>query len=304
MVAQPDPADIQALRSYLTRDVPELPVRWLGDAVPEGPPPRAEGPNRVEETLLDRHASIVLALSNPREIARVGPGATRKLRPLLEGAPTLRRCAVLAANATRVQAVCRRVSADFPRLDVRGVVGDYHRDVGRLGPGGQRLLVVLSRAFGGLRPAEVGPFLEQAAALMERNDTLLLGVDLDPGAPTPAKDLARFHRSMLGMVNHRYGADFDAAVFEHVDRWDPRVGARELRLRARCRVQVRVPAAGLILDLAPGQEIRTEVRCRYTRARLLRLVERTGLQLFGWLGEAEERFAFALLTPRRERTAR
>lgn len=295
MVAQPDPADIQALRSYLTRDVPELPVRWLGDAVPEGPPPRAEGPNRVEETLLDRHASIVLALSNPREIARVGPGATRKLRPLLEGAPTLRRCAVLAANATRVQAVCRRVSADFPRLDVRGVVGDYHRDVGRLGPGGQRLLVVLSRAFGGLRPGEVGPFLEQAAALMERNDTLLLGVDLDPGAPTPAKDLARFHRSMLGMVNHRYGADFDAEAFEHVSDWDPGNAWVDHRLRARRRMRVSIPTAELVLDLAPGQEIRTDLRCRYTRPRLRRLVEATRLQVFAWLTDEDETSALVML---------
>lgn len=298
MVAQPDPADIQALRSYLTKDVPELPARWVGDAVPEGAPPRADGPNRAEETLLDRQASVILALSNPREIARVGPGASRKLRPLLDGATGLRRCALLAANATRVQAVCRRLSADYPKLDVRGVVGDYHRDLGRLGPGGHRLLVVLSRAFGGLRPTEVEPFLERAAALMERSDTLLLGVDLDPGAPPPPKDLARFHRSMLGLVNHRYGADFDAEAFEHVSNWDPGNCWVDHRLRARRRMRVSIPSAELVLDLAPGQEIRTDLRCRYTRPRLRRLVDATRLQVFAWLADEDETSALVMLRRR------
>lgn len=298
MVANPDPSDLQVLRAFLSRALPELPARYLRgeDDADEDAPSRPEAPTSPEEQLLRALAPTILALTGPREIARLGPCSSRKLRLLVDAgrASGLRGCALLGESAARVGPVAQRLSAEYPRLAVRAVTGDYQRDVARLGLGGERLLVVLIRAFCTLPPREAPRFLARLAAAMERSDHVLLGVALrhEP------RDVASYHARVLLAANRRFGADFDAAAFEHVDRFDARLGARELRLRALRPVRVSVPAAGVVLDLAAGQEIRTEVRARYTRARLANLVEGTGLQLYAWLPDPDERVAFALLNRR------
>lgn len=300
MVAQPDPADIQVLRSFLTREVPEIPSRFLGDAVPVEEPQHAPRPDvGPEQALIEVQAGFIHALTAPREVARIGPGASRKIRTLLQASPSVSRCALLGGNAARVQATARRLAIDCPKVSVRAVVGDYAHDLGRLGPGGHRLLVVLGRAFGALHPAEVPTFLDRCAALMERSDAMLLGVELERDtASAGEKELAGYHTSMLGQVNSRFGADFDAEAFEHVARVEPGSPWVDHRLRARRPVRVSIPAADLVLDLAAGQEIRTGGRSRYSRRRLRRFVEGSALQIFGWLADPEETTAFVLLRRR------
>jgi L-histidine Nalpha-methyltransferase len=69
----------------------------------------------------------------------------------------------------------------------------------------------------------------------------------------------------------------------------------EMRLRARHDQRVRVPGAHLELTLRRGQEIRTELSCKYTRASFEARVAATGLRLDSWMTDAESLFALALL---------
>jgi L-histidine Nalpha-methyltransferase len=60
---------------------------------------------------------------------------------------------------------------------------------------------------------------------------------------------------------------------------------------------VRIPAARLDLALEVGEEIRTEISCKYTRASFEALLPGTGLALDHWYTDPEHLFALAMLVP-------
>src|SRR5436190_374172 len=93
---------------------------------------------------------------------------------------------------------------------------------------------------------------------------------------------ARFNRNILQVMNDRLGADFDPSAFDHVAFYDEQNAWIEMRLRARRAQGVRIPGAGVDLRLAPGDEIRTEISCKYSRASLEAKLPGTGLRLGQW----------------------
>src|SRR6185503_8030693 len=106
-----------------------------------------------------------------------------------------------------------------------------------------------------------------------------------------------FNRNVLRVLNRRLGADFDPEGFDHVAFFDAQASWIEMRLRCREGAHVRVPGAGLELDLRAGDEIRTEISCKYTRPMLEKRLVGTGLRLAEWYTDAKEWFALGLLRP-------
>ena len=154
----------------------------------------------------------------------------------------------------------------------------------------------------------VPAFLAGLAALLSNGDGFLLGVDLvkDPARLHAAYNdaagvTARFNRNILKVVNEALAGDFDAAAFEHVAFYDPERSWIEMRLRALRPTRVRVRGAGIDRTFEAGDEIRTEISCKYTRASLMELLPGTGLQLVDWLTDDEGLFALAVLERDRSR---
>ena len=69
------------------------------------------------------------------------------------------------------------------------------------------------------------------------------------------------------MLNRELGADFDLDAFEHVALYDPGPPWIEMRLRARSDQVVRLAALGTQARFAAGEEMRTEISCKFTRGR-------------------------------------
>jgi L-histidine N-alpha-methyltransferase len=260
---------------------------------------------RTEERLLARIADEVVARVRPRELLELGSGAGRKIRLLLAAmarAGLLRGCILLDINARFLSDSSRALARDFPGLAVRGVVGDFLGDLDLLGPGGDRLAVFFASTIGNLHPTEVPPFLARVAGHLAPGDAFLVGVDL-------VKDVARleaayndragvtaeFNRNILRVLNDRLGADFDPGAFGHVAVYDRAHAWIEMRLRSLRLQRVRIPAARLDLKLEAGEEIRTEISCKYTRASFAARLAGTGLGLEHWYTDPEHLFALALL---------
>ena len=91
------------------------------------------------------------------------------------------------------------------------------------------------------------------------------------------------------------GADFDPPAFEHLAFYDAERSWVEMRLRARRACRVQVPAAAIELSFRAGDEIRTEISCKYTRRTLEMVLRGTGLALAEWRTDPKSLFAIALL---------
>jgi L-histidine N-alpha-methyltransferase len=60
-------------------------------------------------------------------------------------------------------------------------------------------------------------------------------------------------------------------------------------------MKVRLPAADLDLAFAAGDEIRTELSCKYTRDSLAARLEGTGLRIEQWHTDPDDLFVVSLL---------
>jgi L-histidine N-alpha-methyltransferase len=67
-----------------------------------------------------------------------------------------------------------------------------------------------------------------------------------------------------------------------------------MRLRARRELVVRVAALDLEVHFAAGEELRTEISAKFTRARLEADYAAAGLRLSRWFEDREGRFAVTL----------
>ena len=292
------------------RPLPELPCKYFYDergselfeAITELP---EYYPTRTESALLEAHAAAIVEATRPRELAELGSGTGRKIRLFLDAMRArgeLERVALLEISEGYLLQSVHQLQADYPEAAVRGIVGDFLEDLAALGPGGGRLLLFLAGTIGNLHPDALPAFFRAAVATLARGDAFLVGVDLvkDPGRLHAAYNdsrgiTAEFNLNILRVINQRLGANFDPDDFEHRAFYDTERQWIEMRLRARRRLAARVPAARIELRLAAGDEIRTELSCKYTRDSLTARLAGTGLVVERWITDPENLFASVLL---------
>lgn len=260
---------------------------------------------RTEESILPSMAREAVARVRPRQLVELGSGLGRKVRILLDAmarAGSLASCTLLDIDGAALADSLRQLTVERPRLEVEGIVGDFLTDLGALGPGRSRLIAFLGSTVGNIPPAEVPAFFASAAAILAPGDGMLVGVDLVKdrarleAAYNDAQGVtAEFNVNILRVMNARMGADFEPAAFDHVAFYDAERNWIEMRLRARRAAHIHVPAAGIELSLRAGDEIRTEISCKYTRSSLEGALQGTGLGLDTWRTDANSLFAVALL---------
>jgi L-histidine N-alpha-methyltransferase len=298
-------------RAGLTCTPKQLPPKYFYDAVgsetyelitklPEYYPFEAE-----REVLHDRAGEIAQA-SGAESLVELGSGSSEKTRVLLDALSavgTLRRYLPLDVSESALREAMRSLAAEYPDLPVHGIVGDFTRHLSRVPADGKRLLAFLGGTIGNLLPAERSRFLLAAREALHPGEQLLIGTGLviDPAVMVPAYDDAQgitadFNRNVLRVLNRELGADFDPEQFDHVALWDVQREWIEMRLRARRRMTVRVPALGLLVPFAEGEEMRTEVSAKFRRDGVAAELGDAGFELTRWWTDQAERYALSLAT--------
>lgn len=267
---------------------------------------------RTEERLLETIADEIISTVEPAELVELGSGVGRKIRLLLSSmqrAGLLRSCVLFDINQRFLEESSDALVRSYEGLTVRGIVGDFGKDLSAVGPSpargskpGGRMVIFLAGTIGNLHPTEVPPFLRRVRALLEPGDAFLVGVDLvkDPARLEAAYNdsagvTAAFNLNILDVINARLGADFDASAFRHIAFYDRERAWIEMRLRAVRASRVHIPASDLVVDFREGDEIRTEISCKYTRDSLGSLLAGTDLEIARWFTDPEDLFGLALL---------
>ena len=260
---------------------------------------------RTEEAILAEQGDAIVARARPHELVELGSGAGRKVGLLLdalERADLGERLVLFDINEAMIDESARRLARERPHLTVRGAIGQFPEDLPLLGPGGDRLVLLLGGTIGNLPPDQVPGFLRQVAAQLAPGDGFLVGLDLVKDAERleaayndSAGVTAAFNLNLLRVLNRELDADFDLDAFEHLALWEPGPDWIRIAVRSRREQVVHLPGIDMELHLQPGDEIQTEVSCKYTRASLAQRLAGTGLVLDDWFTDADEDFALALL---------
>jgi L-histidine N-alpha-methyltransferase len=108
---------------------------------------------------------------------------------------------------------------------------------------------------------------------------------------------AEFNRNALRVLNRELDGDFDPDAFDHVAFYDEREEWIEMRLRARSAQSVRIEGADLDLELAAGEDIRTEISAKFTPERIERELAAAGFRLDELWTDRGGRFALSRSSP-------
>jgi L-histidine N-alpha-methyltransferase len=260
---------------------------------------------RTEEALLARLAGDLVAETLPDELVELGSGAGRKVGLLLGALVRATRPAALTLfdiNATFARSSAARLAAAWPGLRARAIVGDFTGDLTELEPGVRRLVILFGGTLGNLAPPVVPGFLRRVARRAGPGSHFLVGVDTvkDPARLEAAYNdaagvTAEFNRNILRHVNAVAGTDFDPRRFRHRAYWDPERRWIEMRLVAVVPSRVRIPDGRPDVRFRAGDEVRTEISCKYDRRTFGELLPGTGFTLARWETDPEGLFALALL---------
>ncbi|KMS86782.1 L-histidine N(alpha)-methyltransferase [Prauserella rugosa] len=297
------------VREGLSAERKRLPAKWFYDARGSELFDRITAlpeyyPTRAEREILVRESQAIAAATDARTLVELGAGSSEKTRALLDGLRrhgTVREFVPQDVSASALTAAAEAIAADYPGLDVHGVVGDFTENLGVLPGTRPRLVVFLGGTIGNFLPAERAKFLRSVRDVLAPGEWLLLGTDLvkDPRTLVRAYDdeagvTAEFNRNVLAVLAERLGADVDPADFDHVAAWDAEHEWIEMRLRARRDLVVRIPGADLEVSFAAGEEVRTEVSAKFREDGVRTELADAGFALEHWWTDAEARFGVSL----------
>lgn len=297
------------VREGLSQSPKSLPPKWFYDAVgsdlfdqitrlPE------YYPTRTEAHILQEAAGAIVGASGADTLVELGSGTSEKTRILLDAfrdAAALRRFVAFDVDENVLGAALAQLSDEYDGVEISGVRGDFEQHLGELPVAGRRLIVFLGSTIGNLTAGPRAEFLASLADAMQPNDTLLLGTDLvkdtirlvaayDDGAGVTAQ----FNRNVLAVVNRELDADFDLDRFEHVARWNPEHERIEMWLRSVAAQQVQIRELDLSVEFEAGEEMLTEVSCKFRPEGVGAELAAAGLRQTDWWTDPAGDFGLSL----------
>ncbi len=303
----------QALRrdvfEGLQKTPKSLPPKWFYDSLgsdlfdqitrlPEYYPTRAEA-----EILRARSAEIASA-GTADTLVELGAGTSEKTRRLLDALRdrgSLRGFVPFDVDAGMLSATANAIQREYPGVEIHAVCGDFEEHLTEIPSGGRRLFVFLGSTIGNLTPEPRAEFLATLASVMRPGDSLLLGTDLvkDTERLVRAYDdaagvTALFNRNVLAVINRELDADFDVEAYRHVARWNSEEERIEMWLRADGDQRVRVGALDLSVDFAAGEEMLTEVSCKFRPDGVGAELAAAGLRRIRWWTDGAGDFGLSL----------
>jgi L-histidine N-alpha-methyltransferase len=265
---------------------------------------------RTELALLRAEAPGIVARHGPTELVELGSGSSHKTRALLDAMRDdggLRRYRPFDISPFALLAAAGGLAEEYAGLRVAAVAGDFERHLGRIPAPprrGHRLVAFLGSTIGNLPPDAREPFLRAVRQLLRPEDRLLLGTDLvgdrvrlEAAYNDAAGVTAAFNLNLLSVLNAELDGDLDPERFEHVAFFDDDAEWIEMRLRSRVAHSARLRALDLVVPFAAGEEMRTELSCKFTRESVDRMYADAGLELLEWRTDPRGWYAISVAAP-------
>ncbi len=241
-------------------------------------------PTRTEAALFrDRREEISRVLGTGRQFVDLGSGDCRKAQGWLPFLTPSRYVAVDFA-AGELERSLARLSPEFPRVEMVGVVADFTAGLPLDGvlDGSPATFFYPGSSIGNFTPDEAVAFLSKVRAYCApRAGGLLIGVDgkkasavLDAAYDDPLGVTAAFNRNVLVHLNRRFAFNFDPGAFVHRGFYNAEAGRVEMHLESAREQEVDL--AGSKRRFEHAQRIHTENSCKYRPEEFEALLGRAG----------------------------
>ena len=262
-------------------------------------------PTRSEMSILrDEAAGIAKLIPEGAALVEFGSGSSKKARILLSAAPRLAAYVPVDICPEMLEQEAAELRPDFPGLKVLPVTADicYPFDLpaeAKAAP--VRVGFFPGSTIGNFEPHEAAGFLRNAAKILGRGATLIIGADLVKPAEVlkaayndKAGVTAKFNLNLLTRINRELGGTFKLETFEHHAFFNRERNRVEMHLASLKRQKVKV--AGECFDFRAGETIHTENSYKYSVESLGALARGAGWVPAGVWNDAEKYFSIQAFT--------
>lgn len=242
-------------------------------------------PTRCEMSILRVHAvDICRLIPEGAALIEFGAGAAKKARILLRAAPQLAAYVPVDICGEMIEREAAELRADFPKLKVLPVKADITTRFAlpaEAESAASRVGFFPGSTIGNFEPHEAAGFLRNAARVLGRGATLIIGVDLIKPVEVltaayndKAGVTSKFNCNLLKRINRELAGTFKLDGFEHHAFYNRERNRIEMHLASRKRQKVRV--LGETVDFRAGETIHTENSYKYSVESLSALARGVG----------------------------
>ena len=232
-------------------------------------------PTRTETAIWQQCADEVVRLTGACELVELGSGSSTKTRILLDayerqGYPL--RYLPVDVSAGILESSGRQLLADYPSLQVSGLVSTYELALEKLAPAQlpSRMICFIGSTLGNLNLQEYDQFLSQITATLQTGEYFLLGIDLQKpkhlleAAYNDRQGVtAAFNLNLLDHLNRRFEGNFDTTQFEHWAFYNESQHQIEMHLRSLRSQIIQLHALDLTIQFEPDETILTEISRKF-----------------------------------------
>jgi dimethylhistidine N-methyltransferase len=253
-------------------------------------------PTRAETALLETYGGeIAERMGDARVLVEFGSGSSRKTSLLLSALPRISVYVPIDVAGESLAEAADWLSERHDGLAIRPLVADFTktRTLPIVARRSRKLGFFSGSTIGNLTHAEAQAFLVNAAYLLGRGASFLVGVDLkkDPAILIPAYNdsggvTAAFNLNLLERINRELNGDIDLDRFAHDAVYDGIQGRIEMHLVSLASQTVRV--LDRAFRFAKGERIHTENSHKYTVGEFQTLAAASGWRpVKAWTDEAD-----------------
>ena len=213
-------------------------------------------------------------------------------------------------SETALDELTADLARKLPALTVSPQHGDYTDALARIADratGGidapRQVVLFLGSNIGNFMPAGALEFYTKLAASLRPGDLLLTGFDLQKhpavihAAYNDRQGLTKaFNLNLLRRINRELDADFNLAVFDHYETYNPENGEARSYLVSQTKQTVRIAALDMTVGFDYGEIIHTEISRKFNRADIIDLAEKTGFSQTHWFTDCRHYFADVVYT--------
>jgi dimethylhistidine N-methyltransferase len=263
-------------------------------------------PTRTEATILQKYAPEIAQMTGICELIELGSGSSRKTRLLLDAYQNLDyplRYVPIDVSATILEESAEQLLADYPSLEVHGLVSTYEVALKHLNssPSSRRIICFLGSSLGNFSPAECEQVFCQITDALEIGDYFLLGIDLQKAidileaAYNDSQGVtAAFNLNMLQHLNWRFQGNFDLNLFSHQAIYNQDENQIEMYLTCQKSHLVRLKNLDLTVAFKTGESILTEISRKFDLGTLQRELEAKGLKTLQIFTNSQKWFGLIL----------
>ena len=242
-------------------------------------------PTRAEMSLTREHIEDIAKFAGTGcELIEYGSGASTKTRILI-GRLTPAAYVPVDISESALRNAAAQLAAEFPRLPIRAVTGDFGRPLAipAFGGAGRKVVYFPGSTIGNLTREEALAFLRMTRGQVGTGGAMLVGVDIkkDPNLLHAAYNdaqgvTAKFNLNLLARINAELGADFNLQKFVHYAFYNAPMGRIEMHLASLERQAVNL--GSYRFWFGAGESIHTENSCKYSVEEFQALAAQSGFR--------------------------